>query len=59
MGINAIACRQSNADEVKTAKVYALTGIALLDGFISCWDSKFYFEYVRPVTLVESWFDNA
>lgn len=59
MGITAIACRQSNADEVKTAKAYALTGIALLDGFISCWDSKFYFEYVRPVTLVESWFDNA
>lgn len=59
MGITAIACRQSKADEVKTAKAYALTAISLLDGFISCWDSKFYFEYVRPVTLVESWFDNA
>lgn len=59
MGITAIACRQSNADEVKTAKAYALTAISLLDAFISCWDSKFYFEYVRPVTLVESWFDNA
>lgn len=59
MGITAIACKQSNADEVKTAKAYCLTAISLLDGFISCWDSKYFFEYVRPVTLVDSWFDNA
>jgi hypothetical protein len=57
MGITAIACRQSKADEVKTAQAYCLTAISLLDGFICCWDAKYYYEYVRPITLVNAWFD--
>ena len=59
MGITAIACRTSNADAVKTAEAYCLTAIALLDGFICSWDAKFTYEYVRPVTLINSWFDRA
>lgn len=53
MGIAAIASKQTNADAVKTAEAYCLTAISLLDAFISCWDSKFTFEYVRPVTEIE------
>jgi hypothetical protein len=59
MGITAIACRTSNADAVKTAQAYCLTSIALLDGFISCWDAKFSYEYVRPITVINNWFDRA
>jgi len=57
MGITAIACKKANADEVKTAQAYCLTAIALLDGFISCWDAKFIYEYVRPITLINAWID--
>jgi hypothetical protein len=57
MGIAAIASRQSNADVVKIAKSYALTAIALYDGFIACWDEKYRSNVVRPVTVINEWFD--
>lgn len=59
MGITAIACRKTNADAVKTAEAYALTACALLDGFISCWDAKYTFEYVRPITQIDLWIDKG
>ena len=59
MGITAIACRNSNADAVKTAHAYALTSIALLDAFISCWDAKYNYHYVRPITVINSWIDKS
>ena len=57
MGIAAIACHKTNADAVKTAQAYSLTSIALLDAFISCWDAKFTYEYVRPITMINTWMD--
>ncbi|MGI8951573.1 MAG: vanadium-dependent haloperoxidase [Chitinophagaceae bacterium] len=59
MGIAAIACKQSNADAVKTAQTYALTAIALFEGFISCWDEKYKVDYIRPVTVIDEQFDNT
>ncbi|MEO7768882.1 MAG: vanadium-dependent haloperoxidase [Ferruginibacter sp.] len=52
MGIAAIACKQSGADEVKTAKTFALTSIALYDAFIACWDEKYRSNVIRPVTVI-------
>lgn len=57
MGITTIACKKSNADAVKTAKAYALTAVALFDGFVSCWDAKYKYEYVRPITLIKAWIE--
>jgi hypothetical protein len=59
MGICAIASRQSGADAVKTARAYALTSVALYDGFISCWDEKYRSSYIRPVTIINETFDNT
>jgi hypothetical protein len=52
MGIAAIASKQTHADEVKIAKAYAMTAIALFDAFISCWDAKYKWSYIRPVTVI-------
>ena len=52
MGIAAIAARKTNADPVKIAKTYALTAVALFDAFISCWDAKYKWQYIRPVTVI-------
>ena len=57
MGITAIACRKSMADAMKTARAYALVAVGLLDGFISCWDTKYRYHYVRPITVINRWFD--
>jgi hypothetical protein len=59
MGITRIACEMQKKDPVTSARAYALTSIALLDAFISCWDAKYYYEYVRPITLINAWMDPA
>jgi hypothetical protein len=59
MGISAIASKLSGADEVKTAKAYALTALALYEGFIACWDEKYRSSYIRPVTAINESFDHV
>lgn len=59
MGIAAIAAKQTNADEVKAAKTYALTAAALFDAFIACWDVKYKWNYVRPVTVINEYIDKT
>lgn len=58
MGIAAIASQQANADAVKTAKAYAVTAVALYDAFISCWNLKYKYNTVRPVTVINEKIDN-
>lgn len=57
MGIAAIAAKQTQADAVKTAQTYALTAIAMFDSFISCWDSKYKANTVRPITVINESID--
>ena len=57
MGITAIACRKTNAGAVKTARAYALVAVGLLDGFISCWDTKYRYHYIRPISYINTQID--
>lgn len=57
MGIAAIAAKQSKVDAVTTAKGFALTAVALYDGFIACWDEKYRSAVVRPVTVINELID--
>ena len=52
IGITTIASRQTHADGIKTAQAYALTSIALFESFITCWEVKYKYAYVRPVTVI-------
>jgi len=44
--------RQTGADLEKTALAYALTGIGVNDALIICFDSKYGYSLVRPVTYI-------
>ncbi|MFY0591492.1 vanadium-dependent haloperoxidase [Roseivirga sp.] len=57
IGIVKIACQKEATDPMKTASAYALTSIALADGFISCWDEKFRSNLIRPETLINKHID--
>jgi hypothetical protein len=57
MGIAAQIIKQEKANPVKAAQTFALTSIALYDGFISCWDEKYRSSYVRPVTVIKDLID--
>lgn len=55
MGITQIASKKQQKSALIAAKAYTLTSIALLDAFISCWEAKYHYEYVRPITLINAW----
>lgn len=59
MGITAIACRKKNADAVKTARAYALVSVGLLEAFISCWSTKYAYNFIRPITVINEWIDKG
>lgn len=57
IGITKIACQKADAPFVKTLEAYALTSIALADGFISCWDEKYRSNLTRPETVINEHID--
>jgi len=59
MNIVGIAAKKSGADFNKTVASYTATAIALFDGFISCWDTKFKANSVRPETVINKYIDQA
>ncbi len=59
MNIVGIAAKKSGVDFNTTVASYAATSIALFDGFISCWDTKFKINSIRPETVINKYFDPA
>jgi len=55
-----IACsvaQKEKYDVLKTASLLSQTAIALFDAFISCWEAKYYYNYVRPETFINRYID--
>ena len=57
MGITGIACKKKKYSLTKTAYTHALVAIGIADAFISCWDSKYKYNRVRPVTAIRKLID--
>lgn len=57
IGIAGIACKMKDLSAVQTAQTYLLTAIAIYDSFISCWGDKYVMNVIRPVTVINDWFD--
>ncbi len=56
-GIAAIIARQAKADMMKTAETYLYLTLAMADGFISCWETKYKTNLVRPETYINKYID--
>lgn len=55
-----IACavaEKENYDAIKTASLISKTAIAMFDAFISCWEAKYQYNYVRPETFINKYID--
>jgi membrane-associated phospholipid phosphatase len=48
---------EKGLNEPRTARMLALLGVAQADAFIACWDCKFSYWCVRPVTEIRKTFD--
>ena len=51
------ACIEKNVSVAKASQAYTLTGIAMFDAFIACWDEKFKTDLIRPVTVINRFVD--
>lgn len=50
---------KENTDLEKSVEVLARLGMAISDGFIACWKSKFEFDLLRPVTYIKRVIDKT
>ncbi len=57
IGITAIACKQKGANAIETAQAYALTSTAIFDAIIACWQTKYKYQHIRPITVIHEWID--
>jgi hypothetical protein len=57
MGITGIACKKQKLSLSKTAYTHALVAIGMADAFISCWNNKYKYNRVRPVTAIKKLLD--
>jgi hypothetical protein len=57
MGITGIACIKQKASLSKTAYVHAMVSVGIADAFISCWNNKYKYNRVRPVTAIKKLID--
>jgi hypothetical protein len=59
MNIVGIAAEKSKADFGKTVTAYTQTAIALFDGFIACWKSKYTTNTIRPETVINKYMEST
>lgn len=55
-----IACsvaKKEKFDPMKTASLVSKTAIAIADAFISVWEAKFFYNYIRPETFINRYID--
>jgi hypothetical protein len=57
MGITAIACKKKAANAVETAQTYALASSAIFDAIINCWKTKYQYQQIRPITVINESMD--
>jgi hypothetical protein len=59
ISIACIAAAKENFSAIEHAQVLSLVSIALSDGFISCWNTKFSTDVIRPETYIERYIDKS
>lgn len=57
MGITGILCQNRKADFEKTIYAYTGVSLAIMDAFISCWNTKFNYNLLRPETFINKYMD--
>jgi hypothetical protein len=57
MNITNVACKKAKADFKRSAEAYMRVSLALIDGFISCWDEKYRSKVIRPESYINQFVD--
>lgn len=59
VSIACIAAAQQHFSAIEHAHAISLVSIALADGFISCWNTKYKTDVIRPETYIERYIDKG
>lgn len=59
MNITRVVCNMEKADLQRSSEAYVMVSLALMEGFISCWDEKFRSKVIRPETYINQYIDEA
>jgi hypothetical protein len=57
MAITALLVKEKKLNMTAASAAFAITSIALADAMIACWDAKYYFQTIRPVTYINKYID--
>ncbi len=57
LGITGLVCQQANKSFAETMEISTVLSVALMDGFISCWDEKYRSNRIRPETAIRKYLD--
>ncbi|MCC6476949.1 vanadium-dependent haloperoxidase [bacterium] len=57
VGITGQILRGQNANLAVAVEIYCKVGIAMNDAFISCWNTKYDYNYIRPISCIRSLVD--
>ncbi|HUQ97090.1 MAG TPA: vanadium-dependent haloperoxidase, partial [Chitinophagaceae bacterium] len=57
IGITMIACKEKNADAITSARAYLFTSTAIFDVIVTCWKTKYTYEHIRPITVINEMID--
>lgn len=58
IGIAQIASKNEHLDLQHCCEIYSLTAVALSDAFISCWETKYRYNLIRPHTYINRYIDH-
>ncbi len=50
--------KQKKDHLLAAAKMYTLLSLSICDGFIACWDAKYHYDYIRPITAIQEHWDS-
>ena len=57
LNIGKQAMKKSQLGFEESIATYAVLASGIFDGFISCWDAKYQYNYIRPITVIRKEFD--
>jgi PAP2 superfamily len=52
LGITSACCRKKGSSMMESAAAYLAVSVAIFDGFISCWDTKYRYNVIRPESYI-------
>jgi hypothetical protein len=55
--ITGSVCREQNKNFKDAITIYTMVAIAQFDAFISCWDTKYTYNFIRPASFINKWID--